>query len=135
MCWTTGARPVWKSYSWFVSLVLAREAVLAGQVEIFVLSFHPSYRPPNDTFSSECHLKEKVEIPETEVPLGTESEIQALPLPRCSMPTRSGFLSVPPRETNMGLCLILYPSYLWNWHKPTHKTETLARLLHGRSPA
>lgn len=76
MCWTAGARPVWKSYSWVVSLVLVREAVLAGQVEMFVLSFHPFCHPLNDSFSSECSLKGTVENIETEVPLGTESEIQ-----------------------------------------------------------
>lgn len=74
MCWTAGARPVWKSYSWFVSVLLAREAVLAGQVEMLVLSVHPSYRPPNDIFSSECSLKEKMESTETKVPLGAGSE-------------------------------------------------------------
>lgn len=61
------------------SLVVPRAAVPEGQVETFVSSFHLSYVPLNDTFSSECSLKEKVESTETEVPLGRESELHALP--------------------------------------------------------
>lgn len=57
------------------------------------LSILPIF-PLNDTFSLEHSLKEKVGSTEAEVLLGTESEIHALPLPRYSMLTRSGFFFV-----------------------------------------